>query len=66
MKSRVVSVPWSEDAYPTDAVIAARGLTPDDVYRLYAAKLGINHKRQDEGRSQAEHGEHEDENRGVV
>ena len=42
------------------------GLNPQDVYRLYAAKLGINHKRQDEGRTQAEHGDHEDENRGVV
>ena len=42
------------------------GLTPADVYRLYEAKLGINHKRQDEGRSQAEHNRHEDENRNVV
>ena len=42
------------------------GLTPDDVYRLYAKKLGINHNRQDENRSQAEHGTHEDENRAVV
>lgn len=41
------------------------GLTPDDVYRLYAAKLGINHRRQDESRTQAEHGEFETENRGV-
>jgi len=42
------------------------GLTPADVYRLYAAKLGINHKRQDEDRTQAEHADHEDENRSVV
>jgi hypothetical protein len=42
------------------------GLTPDDVYRLYQAKLDINHKRQDEKRTQAEHGRHEDENRRVV
>lgn len=42
------------------------GLEPDDVYRLYEKKLGINHKRQDEGRSQEEHGDHESENRDVV
>jgi NTP pyrophosphatase (non-canonical NTP hydrolase) len=42
------------------------GLTPEDVYRLYEAKLGINHRRQDEGRSQAEHAEHEAENRSVL
>ena len=42
------------------------GMGPDDVYRLYAKKLSINLKRQDEGRSQGEHTEHEDENRGVV
>jgi hypothetical protein len=42
------------------------GLQPDDVYRLYEKKLGINHKRQDEGRSQEEHGDHESENRDVV
>ena len=42
------------------------GLTPADVYRLYAAKLGINHRRQDEGRSQADHASHEAENRRVV
>lgn len=42
------------------------GLSPADVYRLYSAKLGINHRRQDENRSQAEHGSHEDENREVV
>jgi len=47
------------------------GLEPDDVYRLYARKLDINQldinrRRQDEGRTQAEHGEHEDENQEVV
>lgn len=42
------------------------GLTPADIYRLYGAKLGINHARQDENRSQAEHAEHEEENRSVV
>ena len=42
------------------------GLTPADVYRLYEAKLAINHRRQDEQRSQAEHARHEDENRAVV
>ena len=42
------------------------GLSPRDVFRLYEQKLGINHRRQDEGRSQAEHGSHEDENRSVV
>ena len=42
------------------------GLSPDDVYRLYEAKLGINHRRQDENRSQAEHGSHESENRAVL
>ena len=42
------------------------GLGPADVYRLYEAKLQINHKRQDEDRSQAQHAQHEDENRGVV
>ncbi|MEI7836247.1 MAG: dUTP diphosphatase, partial [Planctomycetota bacterium] len=41
------------------------GLSAEDVYRLYAKKLGINHKRQDEGRSQAEHGDFEGENRQV-
>lgn len=41
------------------------GLTPQDIYRLYAAKLGINHKRQDENRTQAEHADHEQENRAV-
>ncbi len=42
------------------------GLTPADVYRLYQAKLDINLRRQDENRTQAEHGGHEDENRQVV
>jgi hypothetical protein len=42
------------------------GLTPRDVYRLYERKLGVNLRRQDEGRSQAEHSLHEHENRGVV
>ena len=42
------------------------GLTPQDVYRLYEKKLGINHRRQDENRSQAEHASHEDENRQVT
>ena len=42
------------------------GLGPEDVYRLYEAKLGINHRRRDENRTQAEHAEHEDENRRVV
>ena len=42
------------------------GMECEDVYRLYARKLQINHKRQDESRTQAEHGQHEDENRDVV
>jgi hypothetical protein len=42
------------------------GLTPADVYRLYAKKLGINLRRQEEDRSQAEHGDYEAENRQVV
>jgi hypothetical protein len=42
------------------------GLTPADVYRLYEAKLAINHRRQDERRAQADHAEHEQENREVV
>ena len=42
------------------------GVGPEDLFRLYARKLGINHKRQDEDRSQAEHSSHEDENRAVV
>lgn len=41
------------------------GMSPDDVLRLYAAKLGINHRRQDENRSQAEHADYEQENRTV-
>jgi len=39
------------------------GLKPDDVYRLYCQKLGINHRRQDENRTQDEHDSHEHENR---
>lgn len=42
------------------------GLSPADVYRLYAGKLDINHRRQDEDRSQSEHSIHEQENREVV
>ncbi len=42
------------------------GVKPEDLFRLYGQKLGINHKRQDEDRSQAEHASHEDENRDVV
>jgi hypothetical protein len=42
------------------------GLAPADVFRLYAAKLGINHRRQDEDRTQAEHAGHENENRQVI
>ena len=42
------------------------GLTPAEVFRLYQAKLAINHRRQDEKRTQAEHAAHEDENRTVV
>ena len=41
------------------------GLSCEDVYRLYAAKLQINHRRQDEDRTQADHGEYEQENRSV-
>ena len=41
-------------------------LTPEDVYRLYSKKLGINHRRQDEDRTQAEQPSHEDENKAVV
>jgi len=41
------------------------GLTPEDVFRLYEKKLEINIKRQDENRTQAEHADHEDENRSV-
>ena len=42
------------------------GMEPADVYRLYEKKLGINHKRQDENRTQAEHSNHEEENRKVL
>jgi hypothetical protein len=42
------------------------GLEVEDVFRLYAKKLGINHRRQDQKRTQAEHGSHEEENRNVV
>ncbi len=42
------------------------GLSPAEVFRLYEAKLAINHRRQDEKRSQADHGRHEDENRQVI
>jgi len=42
------------------------GLAPADIYRLYSGKLGINHQRQDENRTQADHAEHEGENRAVV
>ena len=42
------------------------GLAPADVYRLYEKKLSINHRRQDEGRSQASHDEFEHENRLVT
>ncbi len=42
------------------------GLEPQDIYRLYARKLQINHRRQQEDRSQAEHTLHEDENRAVI
>jgi hypothetical protein len=42
------------------------GLSPPEVYRLYAAKLAINHRRQDQQRSQAEHARHEQENREVT
>ena len=41
------------------------GLDSQDIYRLYGKKLKINHRRQDENRSQAEHARHEDENRQV-
>lgn len=42
------------------------GLDTSDIYRMYRKKSGINHRRQDEDRSQAEHGEHEAENQDVV
>ena len=41
------------------------GLDSQDVYRLYEKKLQLNHRRQDEDRSQAQHADHEDENRQV-
>jgi len=42
------------------------GLEPADILRLYGKKLDINLRRQQESRSQAEHTEHEGENRSVV
>ncbi len=42
------------------------GLEPAEVMRLYGRKLEINLRRQHEGRSQAEHGAHEHENKCVV
>ena len=42
------------------------GLEPADILRLYGKKLDINLRRQREGRSQAEHAEHEGENKDVV
>lgn len=42
------------------------GLGPQDVCRLYAKKLAINHRRRDQDRAQADHGRHEQENRSVV
>ena len=42
------------------------GLSPTDVMRLYSKKLAVNHRRQDENRSQSQHGDHEHENRSVV
>jgi NTP pyrophosphatase (non-canonical NTP hydrolase) len=42
------------------------GLSGEDIYRLYEKKLGINHRRQDEDRTQAEHADHEVENRQVT
>jgi NTP pyrophosphatase (non-canonical NTP hydrolase) len=42
------------------------GLSAAEVRRLYGKKLQINHRRQDEGRRQADHARHEDENRSVV
>ncbi len=41
------------------------GLEVEDVYRLYDKKLGINHQRRLQDRSQAEHGRFESENRDV-
>ncbi|MCG3177774.1 MAG: hypothetical protein BIFFINMI_00094 [Phycisphaerae bacterium] len=42
------------------------GLEVEDVLRLYAKKLTINHRRQDQQRTQAEHADHEHENRNVT
>lgn len=42
------------------------GLGPEDLCRLYAKKLQINHRRQDENRSQDEHTLHEHENLDVT
>ena len=42
------------------------GLEPADILRLYSKKLEINLRRQQEGRTQAEHTAYEDENKGVV
>ena len=42
------------------------GLEPVDVYRLYAKKLAVNHRRQDEDRTQADHTSHEEENKTIV
>ena len=42
------------------------GLSCTDVYRLYAGKLDINHRRQNEDRTQTDHRQHEQENRRVV
>ncbi len=42
------------------------GLEVQDIYRLYEKKLDINHRRQDQGRSQAQHARHEAENREVI
>jgi NTP pyrophosphatase (non-canonical NTP hydrolase) len=42
------------------------GLSPNDVYRLYAKKLAINQRRQSERRTQMDHSAYEDENRTVT
>ncbi|HUS48139.1 MAG TPA: hypothetical protein VM098_08465 [Phycisphaerae bacterium] len=42
------------------------GLSVGDVFRLYEKKLAVNLRRQDENRSQAQHPDHEDENRQVL
>lgn len=41
------------------------GLGPDDVRRIYEQKCAIVTKRLDEERTQAEHGQHERENRAI-